>query len=126
MNVSPVPVAVGDAESLTAVFLRSVMVGVDVRADLTAGWDGSTPVVHVHRMGGPRDRFRDRARIAVDARAATRDSAFALANTARAWLLAWPAQPGTACRGSREELGPTYLPVTGELPTVATTWVITI
>jgi hypothetical protein len=83
-------------------------------------------VIHVHRVGGPSDRFRDRARIAVDAKASTRDAAFALITSARAWLRAWPARPGTACRGSSEELGPTYLPVTGELATVAMTWVITI
>lgn len=125
MNVSSTPVELGDAEALTAIYLRSVMDGVDVRADL-AHWDGKAAVVHVHRVGGPRDRFRDRARIAVDAKAPTRDAAFALANSARAWLQAWPAQTGTACRGSSEELGPTYLPVKGEFPTVALTWVITI
>lgn len=127
MNVSPDPFELGDAEALTAIYLRSVMPeGTDVRADLTVGWDGTTDVIHVHRVGGPSDRFRDRARIAIDAKAHTRDAAFALITTARGWLRAWPARPGTSCRGSSEELGPTYLPVTGELPTVAMTWVITI
>lgn len=125
MNVSPTPVLVGDAESLTAVFLRDQMTTIsDVRADLS-GWDGTTAVLHVHRVGGARDRFSDRARIAVDVHAPTRDAAFAAANEARGWLQAWPALGG-ACHGSREELGPTSLPVEGELPIVAMTWVVSI
>lgn len=121
MNVSDVPVITPDVESETAIYLRSVMGGVDVRADL-AHWDSKTEVVHVHRVGGGRDRFTDRARIAVDAKATTRDRAYELANDARSWLLAMPVKCGNA--RTREELGPTYLPVPGELPTVATTWVI--
>lgn len=121
MNVSDVPVITPDVESETAIYLRSVMGGVDVRADL-AHWDSKTEVVHVHRVGGGRDRFTDRARIAVDVKAATRDRAYELASEARGWLLAMPAKRGNA--RTREELGPTYLPVPGELPTVATTWVI--
>lgn len=123
MNVSPTPVDVGDAESETAIYLRSVLDD-DVRTDLS-GWDGTTAVVHVHRVGGSRDRFMDRARIAVDVHGVDRDSAFATANNARGWLQAWPAMGGP-CRTSSEELGPTSLPVENELPTVVLTWAISI
>lgn len=124
MNVSPTPVVLGDAEAATAIYLRDTLTGWDVRADLST-WDGTTDVVHVHRVGGSRDRFVDRARIAIDVHAATRDSAFAVANTIRGLLQAWPALGGP-CKASREELGPTSLPVENELPTVAMTWVVSI
>lgn len=124
MNVSPTPVDLGDAESETAIYLRGAMTGTDVRSDLST-WDGDTAVLHVHRVGGSRDRFTDRARIAIDAHAVTRDAAFSLANTARGLLQAWPAT-GSVCRGSSEELGPTSLPVEAELPTVVMTWAVTI
>jgi hypothetical protein len=124
MNVSPTPVDLGDVESETAIFLRAEMTPADVRTDLST-WDGSTDVLHVHRVGGSRDRFRDTGRIAIDAHAADRDTAFALANTARGLLQAWPAL-GDPCRGSSEELGPTSLPVEAELPTVVMTWVVSI
>ena len=124
MNVSPDPVMVGDAESATALYLRAAMPTVDVRTDLST-WDGTSSVLHVHRVGGRRDRFIDTARIAVDAHAIDRDTAFAMVNTARALLQAWPAAGG-ACRFSSEELGPTSLPVEAELPTVVLTWVVSI
>jgi hypothetical protein len=128
MNVSPTPVDLGDAESQTAIYLRASMGSapgdVDVRTDLST-WDGTTAVLHVHRVGGSRDRFIDRARIAIDAHGEDRDTAFALANEARGLLQAWPATAGL-CRGSSEELGPTSLPVEAELPTVAMTWAVSI
>jgi hypothetical protein len=124
MNVSPTPIVLGDAEAATAIYLRAQLTGWDVRADLSA-WDGTTNVVHVHRVGGSRDRFIDRARIAIDVHAVTRDTAMATANTIRSLLQAWPAA-GSPCRGTREELGPTSLPVESELPTVAMTWVVSI
>ena len=123
MNVSPTPVDLGDVESLTAIYLRDAIDPTPVRSDL-AGWDGTTPVVHVHRVGGRRDRFTDRARIAIDVHAATRDAAFTIANTARGLLQAWPALGD--CRGTSEELGPTSLPVEAELPIVAMTWAVSI
>jgi hypothetical protein len=123
MNVSPTPVVLEDPEAATAVFLRERL-DADVRTDLST-WDGTTPVVHVHRVGGGRDRFVDRARIAVDVHHHTRDAAFDVASTTRAWLQAWPALGGP-CRGSAEELGPTSLPVENELPTVVMTWVVSI
>lgn len=125
MNVDPTPVVLGDAESATAIFLREQMTTItDVRADLS-DWDGTTPVVHVRRLGGARDRFIDRARIGIDVHAATRDAAFAAANEARGWLQAWPALRA-GCRGSREELGPSSLPIENELPIVTVTWVVSI
>lgn len=124
MNVSSTPLVLGDAEASTATFLRTQLVSVDVRADLDT-WDGTTTVVHVHRVGGARDRFRDRARLAIDVHAPTRDAAFTLASTIRALLQAWPALAGD-CRGSSEELGPTSLPVEAELPTVVMTWAVSI
>lgn len=124
MNVSPTPNVLADAESATATFLRAQLEDVDVRANLST-WDGTTTVVHVHRVGGTRDRFVDRARLAVDVHAPDRDTAFGIANDARGWLLAWPALGGS-CRGAEEELGPTELPTTNELPIVAMTWVVSI
>jgi hypothetical protein len=124
MNVDPTPVVLGDAESATALFLRERLEDVDVRADLST-WPGTTTVVHVHRVGGVRDRFIDTARIAIDVHAPDRDTAFGIASDARAWLQAWPALGGP-CRRSSEELAPTSLPVENELPIVAMTWVVSI
>lgn len=124
MNVDQSPVVTVDVETQTALYLRSVLPGgTDVRADLS-GWDGTTSVLHVHRVGGVRDRFTDRARVAVDAHAPTRDLAWALANAARAWLIAMPAKRRNA--RTSEELGPIYLPTIGELSTIAMTWLISI
>lgn len=126
MSVSPDPVVLRDAESETALYLRDVLETVDVRTDVT-GWDGTSTLVRVMRVGGRRDRFRDTARIAVDVHAPTRDEAFSLANEVRGWLLAWPARGGV-CRGvPREEFGPVALPVSkAEIPTVAMTWVVVV
>jgi len=124
MNVDTVPVILGDAESATALWLRAALVNVDVRSNLST-WAGGTPVVHVYRVGGSRDRFIDRARIAIDVHHVDRDSAFATVNAIRGHLQAWPAAGGP-CRESHEELGPTSLPVESELPIVTVTWVVSI